>query len=154
MRVYPYSAKAIRLFSKHGYLVVLITNQSGIGRGFFEETTLSTIHEKLIEYLKSEDSKLDAIYYCPHIPKDVCACRKPKPGLIMRAESDFQIDLANSWMIGDKSADIEAGIAAGTKTALVLTGYGKVESSKIPQKPDLTGGNLFEVAKLIISEIR
>lgn len=72
----------------------------------------------------------------------------------MRAESDFQIDLANSWMIGDKSADIEAGIAAGTKTALVLTGYGKVESSKIPQKPDLTGGNLFEVAKLIISEIR
>ncbi len=84
--------------------------------------------------LPNRGAKLDAIYFCPHNSADNCVCRKPKTGLIKQALSDFEIDLKNSWMIGDKAIDIETGFNAGTKTALVLTGYGQKEIEKLEQR--------------------
>jgi D-glycero-D-manno-heptose 1,7-bisphosphate phosphatase len=150
LHLFPYSANAINLFRKSGFLVILITNQSGIGRGIFDEKTLVKVHLKLENDLLAENSKLDAIYFCPHIAADNCECRKPKSGMIEQASRDFAIDIEYSWMIGDKAADIEAGINAGTKTALVLTGYGKNEVEKVSQKPDFIGKDLYAIAELIV----
>ncbi len=152
LRLYPYTADAISLLRKHGFRVVLVTNQSGIGRGYFDEKTLLRIHEKLNDDLRSMNSKLDAIYFCPHIPSDECDCRKPKSGMIMRAAEYFDIDLAKSWMIGDKFSDIEAGISAGTKTGLVLSGYGKNELKLAKHKVDITGEDIMVIAKMIVAE--
>ena len=150
MRVFPFAAEAIKSLQNKGFLVILITNQSGIGRGFFGEKALSEIHEKLTRELAEKGAKLDAIYFCPHISEDECLCRKPKAGMILEAARDFQIDLGQSWMIGDKRVDVETGINAGTKTALVLTGYGQNEVENVADKTDLIGKDLSEIASKII----
>jgi histidinol-phosphate phosphatase family protein len=149
LRVFPFAAKAIKSLQNKGFLIILITNQSGIGRGFFDENALSEIHDKLIFELSRQGAKLDAIYFCPHISADECVCRKPKAGMILEAARNFQIDLQNSWMIGDKAVDVETGINAGTKTALVLTGYGQNEVEKVSEKADLIGKDLSEIAEKI-----
>jgi D-glycero-D-manno-heptose 1,7-bisphosphate phosphatase len=149
LQIFSYSAEALKLLKDKGFLVIIITNQSGIGRGYFDQKTLSEIHEKLIAELAKENAKLDAIYFCPHISEDECDCRKPKTGMIEQAVNDFHIDLENSWMIGDKAVDVETGINAGTKTALVLTGYGQNEIEKIKDKVNLIGKNLSEIVEKI-----
>ncbi|HSK73324.1 MAG TPA: HAD family hydrolase [Pyrinomonadaceae bacterium] len=146
LRVFPFASEAILLLKENGFLAILITNQSGIGRKFFDEKTLEKIHEKLQNELAE---KLDAIYFCPHIAEDACNCRKPKTQMIEQAAADFNIDLSQSWMIGDKAIDSETGFNAGIKTALVLTGYGKAEIEKLEKKPDLIAENLLEAARLI-----
>lgn len=151
LRLFPFSAEAISLLRSRGFLIILITNQSGIGRGFFDEKTLFEIHAKLQNELGLANSAIDAIYFCPHITSDGCECRKPGIGMIMQAERDFQVDLEKSWMVGDKISDIETGIRAKTKTALVLTGYGKKEFSNVRKTPDLTGEDLLAVARSIIA---
>ena len=125
MRLLPGAAEAISEFKRRGYLVVLITNQSGVGRGYFTEADLHAIHEKLQADLADADAELDAIYYCPHLPPEhedsvgACDCRKPKPGMIMEAAEDLNIDLERSYMIGDSKTDVQAGRAAGCRTGLV-----------------------------------
>lgn len=153
LRLFSFAAEAIRLLNECDFLVFLITNQSGIGRGYFDENTLQVIHKQLIKELDENNARLDAIYFCPHKPDDRCLCRKPQTGMIEQAAKDFPIDLQNSWMIGDKTIDVQTGFNAGTKTALVLTGYGGEEIEKMKIKPDLIGENLLEAVKLII-EIR
>ena len=150
LRLFTFAAKAVKLFNENNFLVILITNQSGIARKFFDEADLSDIHQKLERELNKEDAKLDAIYFCPHNSADDCNCRKPKTGLIKQAVNDFEIDLQNSWMIGDKAIDVQTGLNAGTKTALVLTGYGPTEIKKLENQPDLVAENLFESAKILI----
>ena len=113
------SGKAIRLLKNAGYLVVLITNQSAIGRGILTIDGLEEIHERLFELLAADGGKLDAVYFCPHHPDDGCSCRKPYPGMITQAAAEHRIDLEDSYMIGDKITDIEAGMAAGCKPILV-----------------------------------
>lgn len=151
LALFPFSGRAIRLLNEKKYLVIVITNQSGIGRGYFDEQTLEKIHHKLIRELNLENAFLDAIYFCPHGPADKCLCRKPGTGLIERACADFEIDLKNSWVIGDKASDIETGYNTGSRTALVQTGYGREEIKKLLHKPDLAPENLFE-AVLTITE--
>lgn len=146
LRVFSFASEAVRLFRESGFLVVLITNQSGIGRGYFDEETLAAIHDKLRDELVE---KIDAIYYCPHVTADACACRKPKTLMLRQAAAAFDIDLSRSWMIGDKAIDIETGLNAGTKTALVLTGYGRFETGKLAKEPDLTAENLLAAARAI-----
>lgn len=148
LRLFPFAANAVKLLNDNGFLVILITNQSGIARGFFDENALREIHEKLESELEKSGAKLDAVYFCPHKPADNCACRKPKTKMIEQAARDFSIDTENSWMIGDKAIDIETGRAANTKTALVLTGYGREENPNC--KPDLIAENLLEAVKRII----
>ena len=125
----PNISKAIDIIHSQGYLAIIITNQSIIARGYATIEEVDRIHQKMKEILKTENSYVDAIYMCPHHPTHgrikefscECECRKPKAGLILRAAKDLNINLGQSWMIGDSKVDIEAGIKAGCKTALIST---------------------------------
>jgi D-glycero-D-manno-heptose 1,7-bisphosphate phosphatase len=117
--LFPATPQVFKTFNQRGVKVVIITNQSGIGRGYFDEPTLAGIHEKMKADLAREGAYVDAIYYCPHHPDDNCACRKPKPALILRAARELAIDLKKSFVVGDMSKDIEAGKAAGCYTILI-----------------------------------
>lgn len=143
------SIEALKILKKKGFLLIIITNQAGIARGFFTIEILNAIHNKMINILKKNNVILDDIYYCPHHPEITgpCDCRKPKPGMILRAQSKFNINLSNSYMVGDTLIDIETGKAAKCKTVLVLTGYGKEEQKKIHSViPDMIFKNLKEFA--------
>lgn len=147
LRFFPYTNEAVKLLKREGFLVIVVTNQSGIGRGFFTESAMHEIHEKIQEELTE---KLDAFYFCPHLPTDGCRCRKPNPGMIEAACARFPIDLKNSWMIGDKSLDIELGFNAGVKTALVLTGYGQNHLAELTRQPDIIAENLLQAVEKIL----
>ncbi len=109
----------IKLLRDKGYLVIIITNQSVIGRNIISEKKLDEIHIELKNYLKQSNTYVDSIYYCPHIPEQNCDCRKPKPGLIFEACQDFDIDLKNSYFIGDSISDLDAAGNAGCKGILL-----------------------------------
>lgn len=118
----------IRLFNNENFLVIIVTNQSGVGRGFFTEKDVGIMHDYIQDELKKKNAKIDAFYYCPHfygsaIKKyDVkCDCRKPKPGLLIQAAKDFDIDLSQSYMIGDKLSDVLAGKNAGLRKSFLLS---------------------------------
>jgi D-glycero-D-manno-heptose 1,7-bisphosphate phosphatase len=140
----PGAGEGIRLFNTFGFKVILITNQSGVGRGYFSEEILGLIHEKMKAKLANFGAHIDAIYYCPHHPDENCDCRKPKPKLIRLAAKDFDIDLGRSYLIGDSAKDIEAGKAAGCKTILI----GNMDIANTP-KPDYAVANLLEAAKIL-----
>jgi len=144
LQVFSYTSEAIRLLRDDGFLIVVVTNQSGIGRRIFEESAMHQIHAQI-----QFDLTLDAFYFCPHLPTDGCRCRKPNTGMIEQASKDFAIDLENSWMIGDKAIDIETGFNARIKTALVLTGYGQKAVKQLKRKPDVVAENLLEAVKKI-----
>jgi D-glycero-D-manno-heptose 1,7-bisphosphate phosphatase len=131
VRLIPGSAGALRRIRAAGFLAVVVTNQAGVARDYFEEPLVHEAHRRLKELLAREGAELDAIYYCPHHPREgappyrqECDCRKPRPGMLLQAARDLQIDLSRSYMIGDGTVDIAAGRSAGTATVLVLTGYG------------------------------
>ncbi len=119
LEVYRGVAEGLRLLRAHGYLVVCVTNQSGIERGFYTEDEVARIHARLNEILEREGTRVDAFYYCPHAPEAGCACRKPGVGLFEQAERDLAIDRAGSALVGDRSLDIEAGTRLGLFTVLV-----------------------------------
>lgn len=145
LRIFPYTAEALRILRENGFLIVVVTNQSGIGRKIFEEPAMHEIHQKI-----KTDLSLEAFYFCPHLPTDGCDCRKPNLGMIKAAQRDLAIDLENSWMIGDKESDIETGFNANIKTALVLTGYGEKAIGKMERKPNVVAENLLEAVKEIV----
>lgn len=127
MRLLPGAGEAIREFRRRGYLAVLITNQSGMGRGYFAESDLEAMHEKVRSDLAALGAALDAVYFCPHLPADhprcgePCECRKPRPGMLLRAAKELNVDLCRSYMIGDAASDVAAGKAAGCRTVLVAS---------------------------------
>ena len=132
--IMPGSADAIRKINQSDFLAILVTNQAGVARGYFKEELIVKVHEKLQNILSDRDAYLDAIYYCSHHPevgeppyRKNCDCRKPKPGLIKRAQKEFHIDLSKSYIIGDSIKDIETGFTVSLPGILVLTGYGKGE---------------------------
>jgi len=110
---------SIKLLKQNHFLVIIITNQSAINRKLLSVNILNDIHEYLQNYLKKNDVSIDGIYYCPHMPEENCLCRKPKPGLLLKAANDFGIDLKKSWMIGNSITDIEAAKKAGCKSVLL-----------------------------------
>jgi D-glycero-D-manno-heptose 1,7-bisphosphate phosphatase len=120
----PGAAKALRDLSAMGFGLVVITNQSAVGRGFFDEAQLARIHGCLLQMLRAEKINLDGLYFCPHTPEDQCFCRKPHIGLIQKASEELAFDLSNSVVIGDKVSDIEMGRQVRALTILVRTGYG------------------------------
>jgi D-glycero-D-manno-heptose 1,7-bisphosphate phosphatase len=160
-RVFDYSAKAISLLNQKGWLAVLVTNQAGVARGYFTENLIGEVHAKLEGALAEGGSHLDAIYYCAHHPsvgdapyRTDCGCRKPKPGLIHRASEELDIDLAQSWMIGDRYSDIELARNAGLHSAFVLSGYGRGEweyQREVWQhQPDLVAEDLLAAVKSVV----
>ena len=124
VKLIPGVAAALRNMRQMGFGLVVITNQSGIGRGFFSLSQLQRVHERLEGLLKAEGIHLDGLYVCPHTPDDNCDCRKPKIGLLQKAVIDLGFDMASGIVIGDKASDIEMGRMAGALTFLVRTGYG------------------------------
>ena len=111
---------ALRVFQKLGYLLIIVTNQSGIGRGYYTEKDFETLSTWMKKKLLIENIKIDALYHCPHAPEENCECRKPKSGMFKQALKNFNIDMTNSWMIGDKKSDIEAAQGAGILNTIFL----------------------------------
>jgi D-glycero-D-manno-heptose 1,7-bisphosphate phosphatase len=162
-RLFPYSAEAIRILNANDWLAILITNQAGVARGYFSEAVIETIHDELKHSLRNESARLDAIYCCVHHPsvgeppyRLDCDCRKPKTGLIRQAAQDFEIDLATSWMVGDRYSDVELARNAGLRSAFVLSGYGRGEweyqRDGWQHRPDLVCENLLEAVKSIVGQ--
>jgi D-glycero-D-manno-heptose 1,7-bisphosphate phosphatase len=122
VHVFPGVPDALRRLRAAGYLIIVISNQSGIGRGLL---TLDDYHAVHAEFLRQVGPGLiDATYFCPHDPAESCDCRKPQPAMVLQAAREHSIDLAASWFVGDREADMECGRRAGTRTILVHTGYG------------------------------
>lgn len=159
--LFPYSATAVKLLHEHGWKVIVITNQAGVARGYFTEQMVHAVHEIMTAELKAAGTFVDAIYYCAHHPtvgeepyRYDCDCRKPKPGLIIQARKDFDLDLNNSWMIGDRYSDVELARNAGVRSVLVMSGYGRGEWEQQQQsgayQPDITADNLLKAVEQLL----
>lgn len=133
---------AIRFYQEQGYLPVVITNQSGIGRGYYTNEQFDVLTKWMIEEFKKEGIEIAKVYFCPHNTDENCDCRKPLPGMLKNAQVDLNIDLKNSILVGDKESDIEAGIAAGLSTLFLV-------SEKLPEKTAATHvvKSLFDTIK-------
>ena len=116
LHIFPFVATLIQKLHELNFLVIVITNQSVINRGLISREKLNEIHNAIQDYMVKNNTSIDAFYYCPHRPDENCKCRKPNPGLIKQAAIDFQINLSQSWMIGDNQKDFDAGISAGCKS--------------------------------------
>ncbi|MBN2437008.1 MAG: HAD family hydrolase [Deltaproteobacteria bacterium] len=147
LQLIPGAAEAIRLINQSGMKTVVITNQSGIARGFFDEEFVEKTHAYLRDILRAEGALIDAFYFCPHHPKEgraeylkICDCRKPAPGMLLRAAKELRIDPNHSYMVGDTLWDIEAGVRAGTRGVLVRTGCGEESVAALAAGPESRDG--------------
>lgn len=159
-KVFDFTYKAIRILNNSGFLVFVITNQSGLARGYFDEKLLSEIHGRLVGDAMKEQAIIKKIYYCPHHKdgsikkyKIDCDCRKPKPGMLLKAKEEYDLLLENSYMIGDRYKDIQLGQNIGLKTVMVMTGYGLGEftfqKESWQKQPDFICKNVLDAAQLI-----
>jgi histidinol-phosphate phosphatase family protein len=148
----PGVIEGLKKLSKE-FIFVIITNQSGIGRGIHTEKDMHKFNQKLVNELKKENIEIKKIYHCPHTPEQSCDCRKPSIKYIKEAEKEFSIDLKNSWVIGDHPHDIDMGIKAGCKNIYLLTGHGKKHFDELKKnniKPNYVAENFSEVTEFII----
>jgi D-glycero-D-manno-heptose 1,7-bisphosphate phosphatase len=151
----PGAPQALKLLNEAGFMVVVVTNQSGVARGYYTEEEVGILHRHIESELANAGARVDAWYYCPHHPSGrgsyslPCRCRKPLPGMLLEAARRHNIDLAASIMIGDRLADMEAGIAAGCHTILVRTGYGAAEEERVPPETVVCDDLLAGVQYLI-----
>jgi D-glycero-D-manno-heptose 1,7-bisphosphate phosphatase len=143
------SLEAIALLNEHGYKVVVVTNQSGVARGLFDTVTLEKIHAKMQHMTEQKGGKIDAIYFCPHVPDDDCNCRKPKPGLLEQFAADNHVSLNGIAVIGDSLRDLQSAQAAGASPILVKTGKGQKTLDKNPNLNIPIFENLYDAAKHI-----
>jgi D-glycero-D-manno-heptose 1,7-bisphosphate phosphatase len=149
LHIFPFVKEALYLLKSNGYGLIVVTNQSGIGRGIYDENALNAIHERMQFEL---DNMIDAFYFCPHLPEAGCGCRKPNLGMIELATRDRPIDMAGSWMVGDKELDVEMGLKAGVKTVLVETGYGRAHAAILNRQPEQITSNVLDAAKYITAQ--
>ncbi|MCK4249264.1 MAG: HAD-IIIA family hydrolase, partial [Candidatus Omnitrophica bacterium] len=132
-----------------GYRIVVVTTQAGIGLGYYTKEDFYKVNKKMLAEVSKAGITIDRIYFCPHNKADKCVCRKPEPGLILRAKKDLNLDLSKSYFIGDRITDIQAGQRAGTKTILVKTGHDDCAANP-DIKPDFTADNLLAAADYIL----
>ncbi len=162
INIFPFSFEAVRKINEAGFLAVIVTNQSGIGRGFLNEEELQAIHQKIAAAFSQHKAYFDGIYFCPHYPlssaplyrKD-CSCRKPNPGLALQAASELNIDLEGSYMIGDKVEDMLFARNIKASPILVLTGFGQKTLSEFKQRgipPVFVAQNLLEAVDWILKK--
>ena len=154
VQLLPGAAAGLRQLSELGLGLVAVSNQSGIGRGYYDEECLDLIHSRMSELLEVEGVRLDGIYFCPHIPGDGCRCRKPEPGLLELAGRELNFDPRACLVIGDKASDIGLGQRLGATSLLVRTGYGGELEKKGTVAPDHTVDGLVEAAEVIQQQIK
>lgn len=156
--VFPYAAAAVRRLNEAGLPVIVVTNQSGVARGFFPESLIEEIHAKMKDELGAGGAHVDGIYYCPHIRDNNCKCRKPLPGMLERAAMEHNLELRGSFLVSDRYADIEMGQAARCTSILVLSGYGRGEyewnRAKWLRQPDCVAEDLTAATDLILKNSR
>ncbi len=160
--IFPYSFEAVRKLNQSGLLAVIITNQSGVGRGLIIEKNLEEIHQQMKEAFFRRGARFDGIYYCPHYPfspspeyRKNCQCRKPLPGMALKAARELHIDLKNSYMVGDKVEDMLFGVNIGARPILCLTGFGRESLPKLEEKgikPAFVAKTLLEAVDWIQRE--
>ena len=149
LKLYPNTLDGLIRLKGLGLGLVVITNQSAIGRGFFDRERLEEVHTRLQDILGRGGVTLDGIFVCPHTPDDDCQCRKPKPGLVLAAAKEFGFEPAQAFVIGDKACDIELGQRLGATTLLVRTGYGNEVIAQGKVNPDFVVADLAEAAQVI-----
>lgn len=158
LHVFPAAYEAVRLINRSGMKAVVITNQSGVARGYFDEAFVGTVHARMQEMFRRRKARIDRFYYCPHHPTEgagsyrvSCPCRKPEPGLLLRASEEMSLDLAASYMVGDMPKDIEAARRAGAKGVLVKTGFG-AEHPSSPLRPDYVAADVLDAVTWIMRD--
>jgi D-glycero-D-manno-heptose 1,7-bisphosphate phosphatase len=147
----PGSLEAIALLHKHGFKIIVITNQSGLGRGLFDATALQLIHAKMAAMAEAQGGKIERIYYCPHVPEAGCPCRKPQPGLLQAFARDYRVDLRDMPFVGDALRDVQAALAVGGKPLLVKTGKGWKTLADHPDFNFPVFENLYAVAQSLVA---
>jgi D-glycero-D-manno-heptose 1,7-bisphosphate phosphatase len=161
-RLYPWAVEAVRLANRSGFLAIVVTNQAGVARGYFPESVIHEVHASLEASMSGGGARLDGIYVCTHHPsvgdppyRRDCDCRKPKPGLLRRAEADLGIDLARSFVVGDRLGDLELAWAVGATGVLVKSGYGLGEliyhAPMWSRQPDLVADHLLEAVERLVA---
>lgn len=164
-KVYPWTPQAVKKLNDAGVPVFLITNQSGVARGYFPDELVREVHRKLCDSLARSGAFLDGMYYCPHHPEGrkaayrmLCDCRKPAPGMLLKAAREHDIDLSLSFVIGDRYVDVETGFRAGARGVLVLSGYGRGEylyqRDLWPRPPDHIAENLSDAVDWVLPRLR
>jgi D-glycero-D-manno-heptose 1,7-bisphosphate phosphatase len=162
-RPFAYAVDAVRLVNRSPFAAVLVTNQAGVARGYFPESLIGDVHASLEETLAAGGARFDGIYYCPHHPstgeppyRQDCDCRKPRPGLLHRAAAELDLDLARSYVIGDRLGDLELAWSVGAKGVLVKSGYGLGElvwhAPSWPRQPDIVAEDLLEAVSRVLAE--
>jgi D-glycero-D-manno-heptose 1,7-bisphosphate phosphatase len=157
-RMFPFVAAALRRLNDAGCPVIVVTNQSGVARGYFPESLVHEVNQRLMQQLSESGARVDAIYYCPHSPSESCNCRKPRTGMLERAAKEHILDLRRSFMVGDRYADIELARNAHARGVLVRTGYGEGEltwhAAKWPVPPNFVAENLAQAIDWILRQPR
>jgi D-glycero-D-manno-heptose 1,7-bisphosphate phosphatase len=150
----PGASAALRELAAHGFMLVIVTNQSGIARGLYQEEDFHAVQHRLEEMLMQDGVKIDAVYFCPHHPdfSGPCDCRKPGPGMYRRAQRDLGIDLSRSAYVGDRIKDVEPAVTFEGFGVLVRTGYGADEEARLPAGQHVTD-DIEAAAKLILERI-
>ena len=153
VKLIPRAAEALKLIHENGFLAVVVSNQSGIARKKFTLEELTAVQKRMYDLLAAAGEKIDGFYFCPHDPHvEVCPCRKPKPGMILQAARELGIDVASSFMIGDRPADIETGIAAGCRDcAMTLTGYGEGKADEARSRGYRVASDLLDAVKTLLA---
>lgn len=154
VKLLPGTAEGLRLLADSGYGLIVISNQSGVGRGYFTMREVEAVNGEIERQLAAHGIKLAGIYVCPHAPEDRCTCRKPATGLLVRAAGETGFDPSRSVVIGDKISDLEMGRAVGALTVLVQTGKGGAEAEKLTDQADIVASDLKQAAESIIERQR
>jgi D-glycero-D-manno-heptose 1,7-bisphosphate phosphatase len=151
-------ASAIRRLNESQLPVVVVTNQSGVGRGYFPEQLVRDVHERMKAELSDAGAHVEGVYYCPHVSADDCECRKPKPGMLQQAARELALDLSRSFVVGDRHADVELAHVVGARSILVRSGYGEGElawhAKNWQRQPDLVAADLSEAVEWVLKEVR
>jgi D-glycero-D-manno-heptose 1,7-bisphosphate phosphatase len=149
---------AIRKLNQASLPVIVVTNQSGVGRGYFPEQLVRDVHDRMNAELLEAGARLDGVYYCPHVSSDECECRKPKTGMLEQAARELGLDLRKSFVVGDRYGDIELAKCAGARSILVRTGYGEGDlawhGKRWAHQPAFVAADLPEAVEWILKEVQ
>jgi D-glycero-D-manno-heptose 1,7-bisphosphate phosphatase len=157
-RMFPFVAPAVRRLNEAGFAVIVITNQSGVARGYFPESLVKEVNDLMVAELAEAGAHVDGVYYCPHGSGDACECRKPKPGMINQAAREHGLDIGRSFVVGDRYGDMDLAFRVGASAVFVQTGYGMGDlhwhGKTWARQPDKIANNLSDAVDWILRQKR